>query len=372
MEYTKICVRCKVTFLTRKQDKKYCARACYFASKSDMSVTRQCEICDKEFTTPYRFRAVRTCGSKCNGVRISRSQRTREVKQCLACHKDYEAVQSYKEHAKYCSYACFLSTRKTQQPDVTLICEGCEQQFIVPFTKNNRRFCSKSCANTGENNSMFGKVSPRTGKPAWNRGLTAKTDERVRALGEKISIRSKEQFKNGERSNASSKNPNYGNTSDTLTSEKRRHFSEAAIKRVLDGVSGFKTGHVTGVYQSIKSSMPIRFKSSWELAAMMWWDLDSTVLHYAYEPEIIELADGRRAIPDFWVNYVNNHSEFIEIKPTLIQRLPAVSEKLRLVYEALESKGITYRLMGDDQIKPMIIKLGKAYIDAIDGYKSGK
>ena|SRR3990167_1716735 len=372
MEHTYVCLRCNVSFQSRRFDKKFCTRACYFASKTDKAVTRQCEICGAEFTTPYRFRTVRTCSKKCNSIRASNTSKTREIKRCLACDHDFEVVQSYKDKAKYCSYTCFLSTRKTRQSDISLVCEGCKQQFVVPFTKNDRRFCSKSCASSGVNNPMFGKPGLRLGKPSWNRGLTAKTDERVRNLGKKISDYSKEQFKIGARSNAGQKNPNYGNVADTLTPEKRKHFSEAAIKRVLAGQSGYKTGHVTGVYHAIKSSSPVKFKSSWELAAMMYWDLDTSVKSYEYEPSIVELSDGRRAVPDFLLCWVDDRKEFIEIKPTQIQRLPSVSEKLRLVSEAIESQGFTYRLLGDDVIKPMIVRLGKAYVDEVDNYKNRK
>ena len=370
MEHTYICVRCGTEFQSRRADKKYCTRACYFASRNK-AVTRLCEICGVEFTTPYRFRTVRTCSSKCNGTRISQTSRKREVKQCLACGCDFEVTQSHKNERKYCSYECFLHTRKSHQSDVILTCEGCKHQFSVSFTKSHQRFCSHSCAGMGENNSMFGKPGSMTGKPAWNRGLTTKTDDRVCALGRKISVLTKKQFQSGRRSHVGSKNPNHGHTADTLTPEKRRHFSEAAIRRVLAGQSGYKTGHVTGTYDAAKS-MPVRFKSSWELAAMMWWDLQSFIDTYEYEPEIIILSDGRRAIPDFLLHHHDGSNEFVEIKPTQIQQLPSVHEKLCLVREALKSKGYTYRLMGDDVIKPMIAILGEAYVNAINGYKSGE
>jgi hypothetical protein len=218
---------------------------------------------------------------------------------------------------------------------------------------------------------MFGKPSPLAGRPAWNKGLTAKTDDRLFALGQKISRTAKEQFASGVRSNVGNCNPNYGNTTDTLDDEKRRNFSEAAIKRVLLGQSGYKTGHVTGVYTSQKCSVPVKFKSSWELAAMMWWDCQDEVLSYEYEPIVVTLVDQRRAIPDFLVKY-RTCGELIEIKPTSIQILPTVRDKLVMVNEAVTSLGYVYRLLGDDTIHQMIEELGDKYTNAVNVYKSRK
>ncbi len=363
------CKRCSAVFQSHKKDKQYCSHAC-FAQRFE-SITKTCPTCDSSFTVAYRFRGQKTCGGECAKTAISKTLTTRVTKQCLACGGSYEATQAHKDNAKYCSYKCFLSTRKTQQSDVVKTCEGCKQEFSVPFTRSEQRFCGKSCANTGENNSMFGKPGSMTGRSAWNRGLTTSTDDRLLALGERIASVNSAAFASGERSHLGDKNPNYGHTSDTLTVEQRRRYSEAAMKRVLAGVSGYKTGHLTGTYIGIKAVSPVKFKSSWELAAMMWWDRYAQVKHYEYEPRVVELVDGRRALPDFRVTYVNGTAEYFEVKPTSIQSLVSVKEKLDLVRRALELEGQQYTLLGDVEIKFMMKEVGSEFNDAIKCYQSG-
>lgn len=172
----------------------------------------------------------------------------------------------------------------------------------------------------------------------------------------------------GQCSHVGNRNPNYGNTSDTLTPEKRRKFSEAAIKRVLAGVSGYKTGHVTGIYECKKSNSPVHFKSSWELAAMMWWDTQDAIKSYEYEPLILQLSDGRAAIPDFRVIYVDGITKFFEIKPTAIQQLESVKTKLNMIRDELCIKGFEYVLLGNAEIRTMIVEVGDKFNDALKRY----
>ena len=157
----------------------------------------------------------------------------------------------------------------------------------------------------------------------------------------------------------------------TLSQEQREKYSKAAIERVIRGVSGYKTGHLNGTYHC-KKSQPIKFKSSWELAAMMWWDNCEEVVSYHYEPQVITLKDGRRAIPDFRVEYSNGIIKIFEIKPTQIQQLESVKEKLNLIKETMSSSGISYELLGDKEIKLMIKDLGEDFKNEVKRHKSGK
>lgn len=369
--HTLTCNFCKKEF-THRKDKKYCTKECYFKSKNK-DVTLTCETCKSEFTVAYRFRTRKYCGQKCMGKSHSKSMKKRVIKTCLKCNKEFDVIPYRKDDAKYCSYECFLSTRETQQPDVTLKCEYCSNDFVVPYPNRNRRFCSKSCANSGENNSFYGLTGithPRFNKPAWNNGLTTSTDERVFNLGRKISEHAKLQFSLGNRSNAGKKNPNYGNTSETLSDEKRRNFSIAACNRVKAGVSGYKTGHITGQYQGSKAIDVVLFKSSWELIAMMIWDTDPNILQYEYEPIVFELPNGSRTIPDFLVTRVDKTKFFVEIKPTSIQRIQEVNEKLNLTKRCVEQNtGYEYVLYGDEIINDFKKQLGDRLKDELSKYQ---
>jgi hypothetical protein len=372
MEHSFVCQTCKIIFGSHKKSKKYCSHTCY--AKRFADVTNVCLACHSEFVVAYRFRGQKTCGAKCAGLLKSQNH-TREIKNCLVCTTQFEAVQSYKDKAKYCSYDCFLTTRATRQPDIAKICENCEIKFVVPFTKNVRRFCSKRCATSGEFNAFFGMIGsahPTFGLKAWNNGLSVETDVRLAKLGKKISVVSKEQFSTGARSHVGENNPMFGHTVDMLTPEQVENYSRAALKRVQDGVSGYKTGHLTGFYRSIKSGL-IKFKSSWELAAMMWWDSCDNVVGFQYEPFSLILDDSRRAVPDFLVSFKDERSVLYEIKPTGIQNLTEVRRRLALAEKSANARGYAYFLLGDAEIKQtMISELGIKYEDAIKRYKSGK
>lgn len=357
-------------FNPRKPTKKFCNEKCYHSSKN-RTVELICEFCNGKFSEPYRFRSKKTCSRECFSS-LMKSRSSGLKKNCGACGKEFNVSPKSSEVTKYCSYECFLSTRKTRQPKVTLKCEGCEKEFEVPFSKSHRRFCTKSCALTGENNPRYGKPGTMRGKTAWNIGLSAKSDPRLEKLGKKLSEIAKEQFTLGLRSNKGDRNPNYGRTPESRTPQQKENYSHAAIKRILDGVSGYKTGHVTGVYNSKKCKEPVRFRSSWELVTMMFWDEQIDVESYAYEPYVFKIGENRRTIPDFLVIYSDGRREIVEIKPTQVASIPTVSEKLDLTRKLVEEAGLTYRLIGNEVINEMKKHLGERLTNEIIKYSCGE
>lgn len=369
--FRKTCSRCSTEFTTHKPDKQFCTQACYFASKKQ-DVTRPCLICGKDFTTAYRFRGNKTCSEACRRIGQSRTTSTRVTLTCEVCGKQYERPELQAIGSKHCSKECRLSTCDSRQPDVTKQCAQCGCDFTVVFYKRDQLFCSKSCAHIGENNGMFGKPGSLAGKPSWNHGQTAKTDERIAALGKKISDGTKAAFAAGERSNAGEENPNFGRTRDTRTPEQLENYSKAASKRIVDGVSGYGWGRLYGTYDAKKSPSPVKFKSSWELATMMVWDRDDTIASYEYEPTIFKIKDGRRAIPDFLVMFADGTTKFIEVKPTEMQALPDVATKLDLVRSAVERTGAQYAIIGTAEMNEFRKILGDSLDAEVSKHKRGR
>jgi hypothetical protein len=218
---------------------------------------------------------------------------------------------------------------------------------------------------------MFGKPGSLAGKPSWNHGKTAETDERIAALGQKISESAKVAFAAGERSNVGEKNPNFGRTRDTRTPEQLENYSKAAVDRIQRGVSGIGKNRLSGVYKGEKSIGAAHFKSSWELTAMMAWDRDPTIVSYAYEPAWFKIEEGRRTLPDFLVTYADGTTCFFEIKPSHIQSMPHVKQKLDLTRVAVEITGVPYRMIGDEEIIMMQQQLGDALVAEISKHKRG-
>lgn len=363
------CSTCGIQFSSKKKVVKYCSHICF--TNRFGNVRKICEACNSEFIVPYRFRKQKTCNATCAGKLTSKRLKTRITKMCLCCGTTYEIVRSYEQYSKYCSSKCFYKHRYNRESKFLIKeCETCGKEFKTLFIRRLTKHCSRSCAVSGEKNPRFGKPGTMRNRPSWTRGLTAETDDRIKRLGVKISNKLKNQFRSGERTHKGINNPNYGNTSDTLSIEKRRNFSLAAIDRILKGVSGYKTGHLTGTYVCKKCVNSVRFKSSWELIAMMWWDDNPDIISYEYEPDIIKLDENRRAIPDFKVTPKFGKQYFIEIKPTAIQELESVKEKLQLVKQKLNSMGYEYVLFGDVEIEKCKTDLGGKLQDEINSYKN--
>ena len=368
------CATCGKPFQHHKPDKKYCSHTCYANRHPHVTIT--CEQCGDAKLVPWRGRNAKYCSTECAGRAASIRQHVDRVQATCAwteCGKTFNVLPRMVGTAKYCSRSCSeLAVRGGLPAIVTLTCEGCGEAFEKPFVYRNTRFCSKSCAHRGERNGMYGKPGSFAGKPAWNAGLTTSVDERVAALGKKVSGTLRSLFASGKLSHAGAKNSMYGHVSSMLTSAQRRRYSLAAIKRVLSGVSGYKTGHVTGLYDAKKSLNSVRFKSSWELAAMMCWDAADDVASYEYEPTVIELDDGTHAVPDFLVVYVTGHRAYVEIKPTALQKIPHVAKRLERVKRCVEkSSGVNYVLFGNIEIDACKSMLGKEFDDAVERYKGG-
>jgi hypothetical protein len=303
-QYT--CKKCCTSFQSSKKGKQYCSHACY-AKRFD-PVTKRCETCGCDFTVAYRFRGQKTCGMECAKTAISKTLTTRETKQCLACGNGYEVTQSYKDDAKYCSYECFLSTRKTRQPDVVKTCEGCKQEFSVPFPRSEQRFCGYSCANSGENNAQFGlgKLQGWNTVSRWHAGKTKETDHRLRAMGEKISII----------------------ISDKIVNGNWKHI-------------GFKGEHYTGVKNGGKVAY---LRSSYELVYAKILDADTDVVSWEHEPfRIPYVYEGsvHNYVPDFLVAYT--HGTFlVEVKPDCLTETVQNAAKRRAAESWCEANGIGY------------------------------
>jgi len=219
---------------------------------------------------------------------------------------------------------------------------------------------------------MFDKPGSMTGKIAWNRGKKKENSDSLKIMGEKISQTLREKFASGRLSNSGERNPNFGNTADKITVEKKITYSKAAVERVRRGVSGYKTGHLKGVFRGRKTSEDVKFKSSWELLAMLYWEQQDDIAIYSYEPIVVQIDETRRTVPDFLVEYSNGVKEVCEIKPTAIQNMPQNRDKLLLTKRALKDLGYTYRLIGDDDILQMKDSVGKKFYDAVEMYKGGE
>lgn len=266
--------------LVKRKGKKYCSSKCYNDAKSVWAMM-PCGFCGKEFEgVPGKSKY---CTKACSN---SATKRSRVTLTCDGCGVSFEVVAGRGDDARFCTYECFASHRRGGQSiEVELTCEGCQEKFMKPFIYRATRFCSRSCATTGERNSSYGKSGtehPTYGSPKWNVGLTKLTDERLAAVGRKIS----------------------------------EVISDKIIAGEWNHQPGFNSGHFT----SAKSGRTMYYRSSYELRAMEILEADPDVRAFKAEPFSIIYTglDGlqHRYHPDILVEMVDGSQRLIEVKPS--------------------------------------------------------
>lgn len=65
------------------------------------------------------------------------------------------------------------------------------------------------------------------------------------------------------------------------------------------------------------------------------------------------LPDGRKSIPDFLVQTKSGDKIVYEVKPTAIQQMPNVAQKLSMIEQVVRQSGKEYRLIGDIEVNEM-------------------
>ena len=206
---------------------------------------------------------------------------------------------------------------------------------------------------------MYGKIGIYTGNIPWSKGLTKDTDERLKALGEKLSPIIKEQFKNGIRSNCGDRNPMWGHKPHMSTPESKERYSIAATNRIKKGQAGLGQGggYITGYTLSSKMNEYMICRSSWEVLAVLFFDNDPTVQSFYYEPDTFKLEVGSRYTPDYLVYYTNGTSKYIEIKPDFnllegqkfARRLPSILTIMEEYDKAYQIYGNTWHEIAKSQ-----------------------
>lgn len=319
-----ICNYCNKHFYKKPskigKEHNFCSIECnksYNIENNFKNIKRICERCNVEYFPTYKVQQYcsRSCSMYIRGAEKT-ELRTYSTK-CSWCDKEITKRLSQKgKTGDFCSPKCSEAFKRgNEEKIITKICKRCNKEFTCLY---RRQFdhCSRKCSSLfqpGGNHYGYGKVGPTKGLRPWTYGKTAKTDERLAALGKKISIKLKIQFKTNLRSNAGINNPNYGKTVLDRTPEQLNNYSIGTWKRYNSpSSSGF--GFLKGYYLSKKTNKNMRFRSSFERKMMICLDNDPTVLSYDYEPFGLIYKDSKRYYPDFLINFYNLTRKMIEIK----------------------------------------------------------
>lgn len=259
--HTYVCKSCGKEFESRIRNRSYCSKSCHDATQKAegwRSTKRICVRCGKEYLPCCVEQKY--CNRQCSGNVIGSQNKNSVMVVCERCGKSFErrvsAVSNFEHH--YCSKECMKIPIKTKT------CENCGKEYSVTSAHwKTSRFCSYSCANSGE----F----------CWTHGLTKETDPRLAAKAEKT--------------------------------------SKTIAQRLVDGTwPKAYTQYTTGHYTSPKANKPLWYRSSYELRVMVCFDQDASVIHYEVEPLCIKYGNGKRYVPDFLVLHKDGSRELVECK----------------------------------------------------------
>jgi len=362
--YQKKCVICNKDFEARVPHKITCSAKCrkkhqanlsynFYLNKKENGIEKICLTCGIVFHSERE--EAKYCSLQCNRSG-SNFKKERKIIFCLNCNKEVEVLKDNPRNTRFCCIGCSNTYFKSHD-DIIKVCENCGNKFIVEYKNRNKHkyFCSKKCANTGENNSMYGltgSLSPAFGQIPWIKGKTIETDEKVAELGRKVSVTLKEQFTSGERNHFGENNPMFGKHHSV---ESREQISRVRSERIVNGdyASWFDKGNIF----SIKMKSDISYRSSWEKIAIEYLDKNEDIVGFLHEPFSLKyLFEGleKNYIPDFFIEYKSGIKKVIEIKPKCFVEYEINQFKFQAAKDYCQEKGYVFEIWTEEDIKKLL------------------
>lgn len=124
-----------------------------------------------------------------------------------------------------------------------------------------------------------------------------------------------------------------------------------------------KKRYHTGTHFSVKAVSECKYRSSWELAYMIYLDSLASVREYHYEPfklpYVSNVKSGklRNYTPDILVTFQSGDKELIEIKPEKRLKQAIVKKKLAAAAEWCQRHQVTLKVITERELK--LLKLIK-------------
>jgi hypothetical protein len=176
---------------------------------------------------------------------------------------------------------------------LTKQCENCKQDFKVPYAKRKKRFCSRSCAGSGEFNVM------------------------------------------------------------NLYPSIRQKISEARTREILEGKRNFQCGYKSGYFESSKTPTKQFYRSSYELRALKKLDADDRVTSIQTEALRIPYTyngEDRHYVPDILAIFKQGKTKVIEIKPSYRLDEEITHVKTLFATEFCDRLGMIYEIWDETNI----------------------
>lgn len=287
------------------------------------------------------------------------------ILECDNCHSIFDRLYTteiFKKQRHFCSMDCVyagrnaspLHGRKTTRP-----CSQCKNdvtRMISLMEDKEHIFCNRDCYALWKSiNTSPDRAAPMSSSEARAKAKLSLITLRSASgyvhswQDRKHSDETKEKLRLSHTISGRSKGIKNGMFKRPHTEVSKAKMSDGHSKNFIEG-RGHNYGgtrHVRGWHTSIKGNdgQPMFYRSSWELAMMLWLDTNQITTRYEYErlqiPYYSTENNKRHYVPDFLITYSDNSRVLVEIKPK--QFLD--NEKTRLKAEA----AIAYCEMNDIQ-----------------------
>ena len=269
----KKCKYCGKKLYKVKKTRQYCSRKCYELAKRKY-IEKTCINCNKQFLIlnddiNNQYFCSQQCGKEYKNKIINNNKlltitENNIIKkfyntECEYCHKQHYYFGTRKH--KYCSILCKRKIKSNTEIQYKCICKECNKEFIN--IKKDKQFCSVNCASKyhAREQGFGSKVRPSI---VWNKGLTTKTDKRMKNMIEKRTKTIQQNIENGK-----------------------------------SNIHGYYSGYYEDIHHYVRSG--------WEhnIARILQYNK----LNYDYEPQIFTLSTGQLYMPDFYVYADNTYYE---------------------------------------------------------------
>lgn len=300
----------------------------------------KCDNCQIEFTPPICESSAKLknknhyCKKQCiydhrNKMQESYKPAPAKLKlKCLSCKQSFEAWTCAGKMKKFCKEECYHQARR----DGTI---PSNFRLEDPIVREKMSISAKERCASKEGCTFYGKHH------------TEETKKKHSALMKILMT--------GE------KNPMWGKTH---SDEIRNKMSAIVSQQFVDGKRQAygKNYHQKGYIFAKKMNKDVFFRSSWEKQVIEWLDQSSTVKSFEYEPCSIqyELVEGNRThkrhyVPDFIIEFVDNHKEMWEIKPKAFFCSDKTISKEKAAKIFCSKNSISsYRLLGKEEIDSLL------------------
>jgi hypothetical protein len=311
---SRLCKYCNKEFeySTRNVTQQFCSKDCGFKYRT-IKIEKVCKGCGITFKLTASESKVEFCTRKCyNKFRKKNSIQFKEIRKCKQCDKEFEA---YRPTMYFCSSAC--STTANNNLGITGYAAFSDKEKIKAskrfesFTSNpeHQRYASSCVTEEGRAKQLVVLHSKESQDAAnigkqefWN---SDRSDE----LREQHSIAAKERWKDS----------GYAELMSKTASATMKQYHKDHPLFAIENAYKMKKFYVQGWHKSPKC-IEVFYKSSYELAYYEILDNDPKVVSYKVDKLFIEYFNPisntiKRYWPDLVVEYIDGHTEVIEVKP---------------------------------------------------------